>query len=111
MKQKIHVLSKDSPLSIRTSVKNYLSEEVTITATRMDGEMVSLTAIRIRKNWRRKISDRIYPSAEHDAFACCALPTQGTVSVIRTAHPWKRRSRINVTLNGIPLNDPESHQV
>ncbi|MBK7852397.1 MAG: TonB-dependent receptor plug domain-containing protein [Bacteroidetes bacterium] len=112
MKQKIHVLSKDSPQSIRLSVKNYLSEEVTITATRMDGRNGFAYSNQNKEELEKKNLGQDLPFLLNMTPSLVVTSDAGNgVGYTGLRIRGSDESRINVTLNGIPVNDPESHQV
>lgn len=110
--KKIHILSKDSPLSIRLSVKNYLSEEVTITATRMDGRNGLAYSNQNKEDLEKKNLGQDLPFLLNITPSLVVTSDAGNgVGYTGLRIRGSDASRINVTLNGIPVNDPESHQV
>ncbi len=108
----IHVNAPTNNLVIELVVKNYLSEEVTITSTRMDTRngIAYSTQNKEELEKRNLGTDLPYllqltPSLVVNSDAGNGVGYTGLH--IRGSDP----SRINVTLNGIPVNDAESHQV
>ena len=111
-KNTIHVHVPDTAVSIRLRIKNYLSEEVTITSTRMDTRSgLAFSTTNKEELEKRNLGQDLPFLLNMNPSLVVTSDAGNSVGYTGLRIRGSDASRINVTLNGVPVNDPESHQV
>lgn len=112
--EKLHVRTQtpDTAIVIRLHIKNHLSEEVTITASRMDQRNGFAYTLQDKTELEKRNLGQDLPFLLNLTPSLVVTSDAGNaVGYTGLRIRGSDASRINVTLNGIPVNDPESHQL
>ncbi len=101
-----------SPLLIAMQPKTYLSEEVNITATRAnDRSAIAYTTVRQEELEKVNLGQDLPILLQLQPSVTTTSDAGNGVGYTGIRIRGSDATRVNVTINGIPVNDAESHQV
>jgi len=104
--------TSNSPLRIALQPRTYLSEEVSITATRAnDRSAVAYTSIKKEDLEKLNLGQDLPVLLQLQPSVTTTSDAGNGVGYTGIRIRGSDATRVNVTINGIPVNDAESHQV
>lgn len=110
--QHVNVQLPASSIIVRLHIKSYLSDEVTITATRADAHSAMAYSSLDKTELAKRNLGQDLPYLLNMTPSIVVTSDGGTgVGYTGLRIRGSDGTRVNVTLNGIPVNDAESHQV